>query len=235
MSKIVILSSAQQELQPILLRVTSLEKLQMNGMKFHVGQYKNHELYLGLTGVGMVNAASMATIAIERFKPDLLMFAGVAGGMQPQLKIGDVVVITEAAQPEMFTVNAAVRDTPFSHTMIHPYKQIMPPEWFKAATVEQKFSADSYTVHYGRGASTDQFPAPKQEYAMLLKENVLAIDMETVAVYQVGWMLDVDTIAVRGISNVLQTDGNDPDMVTADVKVAPERAAEVVLRVIESL
>lgn len=235
MSKIVILSSAQQELQPILSRLASLEVLQVNGLKFHVGQYKNHALCLGLTGVGMVNAASTATIAIEQFQPDLLMFSGVAGGMQPQVKIGDVVVVTEAAQPEMFTVNAAVRNTPFSHTMINPHKQMMPPEWFKAANIAQVLSASSYTVHYGRGASTDQFPAPKTEYAMLLQENVLAIDMETTAMYQVGWMFGVDAIAVRGISNVLRADGSDPDIVTADVKAAPERAAEVVLRVIASL
>ena len=85
----------------------------------------------------------------------------------------------------------------------------------------------------GRIVSSDQFPAPKEEYSLLFREHVLAIDMETAAMYQVGWITKVPTLAVRGISNCLLKDGSDPKMSEANVNEAPQRATDVCLDLIE--
>lgn len=56
------------------------------------GSIRGHEVVLAKAGLGKVNTAALAAIVWERNRPDLLVFTGVAGGLDPKLDIGDLVV-----------------------------------------------------------------------------------------------------------------------------------------------
>ncbi|OGT21915.1 MAG: hypothetical protein A3C55_01250 [Gammaproteobacteria bacterium RIFCSPHIGHO2_02_FULL_42_13] len=234
MPKIVILSSALQEIMPFYRHIADLKIGNKKHIEFQQGRFKAHEIILIITGVGMVNSATISALVIEWFQPDLLIFCGLAGGVSANVKMGDVVIATEAAEPEFLTIYSKFVDTPFEHTLIHPHHQMMQPEWFPSTSFPDiSKSHDEYDVHMGRIVSSDQFPAPKEEYSLLFREHVLAIDMETAAMYQVGWITKVPTLAVRGISNCLLKDGSDPKMSEANVNEAPQRATDVCLDLIE--
>lgn len=49
-------------------------------------------LALAQCGIGKVNAAAAATLLIDRFGADRLIFSGVAGGLNPQLAVGTVLL-----------------------------------------------------------------------------------------------------------------------------------------------
>ena len=49
-------------------------------------------------GIGKVNAALVATLLAERFGARLIAFSGVAGGLDPDLHIGDVVIADRTIQ-----------------------------------------------------------------------------------------------------------------------------------------
>ena len=51
-----------------------------------------------IVGVGKVNAAIVASLLIAHFDCRALLFSGVAGGLDPKLNIGDVVVATRVVQ-----------------------------------------------------------------------------------------------------------------------------------------
>ena len=46
-------------------------------------------------GIGKVNAAIGATMMIEKHHPDVIISSGCAGGADPSLNVGDVVVAAE--------------------------------------------------------------------------------------------------------------------------------------------
>ena len=59
---------------------------------FTFGEIDGTAICLGMTGIGKVNAAVSATQMCERVSPSILVFTGVAGGLDPSLDIGDVVI-----------------------------------------------------------------------------------------------------------------------------------------------
>ena len=67
----------------------------LNGTTFATGTIDNKPVVLFLSGVSMVNASMTTQLVIDRFTIDRIVFSGIAGGVNPQLDIGDVVVPEE--------------------------------------------------------------------------------------------------------------------------------------------
>jgi adenosylhomocysteine nucleosidase len=66
--------------------------------RFDRGRLDGHEVVLVGAGIGKVNTALVATLLADRFGCRLIVFSGVAGGLDPALHIGDVVVADRTVQ-----------------------------------------------------------------------------------------------------------------------------------------
>jgi adenosylhomocysteine nucleosidase len=64
----------------------------VNGTTFATGTIAGKPVVLFLSGISMVNAAMTTQTALDRFTIERIVFSGIAGGVDPDLKIGDVVV-----------------------------------------------------------------------------------------------------------------------------------------------
>lgn len=62
------------------------------GVVFVTGTMEGKPVVLFLSGVSMVNAAMTTQLAIDHFTVSRIVFSGVAGGVDPALDVGDVVV-----------------------------------------------------------------------------------------------------------------------------------------------
>ncbi|WP_119008373.1 5'-methylthioadenosine/S-adenosylhomocysteine nucleosidase [Vibrio superstes] len=59
---------------------------------FWQGEYLNYPVIVSRTEIGLANAAASTTLAIERFKPACIINQGTAGGHDPELYRGDIVI-----------------------------------------------------------------------------------------------------------------------------------------------
>ena len=59
---------------------------------FVAGTYKNYPVVIVRTEIGLANAAASTALAIEKFKPCAVINQGTAGGHDPALKIGDIII-----------------------------------------------------------------------------------------------------------------------------------------------
>ena len=71
------------------------ETKELGGYKFYRGTLLGKEIVLVECGIGKVNAAICSTLLIQEFKVDKVLFTGVAGGLNPDINIGDIVVSTD--------------------------------------------------------------------------------------------------------------------------------------------
>jgi len=66
-----------------------------NGVRFEHHRFHGLDLLLFPSGVSMVNAAMTTQLALDRFNVSHVLFAGIAGGIDPAHHIGDVIIPAE--------------------------------------------------------------------------------------------------------------------------------------------
>jgi len=81
----------------------------LHGAEIVAGTLAGHAVLLAESGVSMVNASLTAQSLIDRFKIERIVFSGIAGGIDPTLHVGDVVVPEEWAEPLETVI---MRETP---------------------------------------------------------------------------------------------------------------------------
>src|SRR5262249_11252144 len=68
------------------------------GIEVRHGTLDGRKVVLAESGVGKVNGALAATVMLDRFDCQGILFSGVAGGLDPALSVGDLVIGTEIIQ-----------------------------------------------------------------------------------------------------------------------------------------
>lgn len=97
-SRIGVVSAFEPEWQSLKADLANPETVRINGVDFVTGRLAGRDVVLFLSGVSMVNAAMTTQLALDRFGIEAIVFSGIAGGVDPALDIGDVVVADRWAQ-----------------------------------------------------------------------------------------------------------------------------------------
>lgn len=97
-TRIAVISAFEPEWIALQEMIEDREDHVISGTTFITGTMDGKPILLFLSGVSMVNAAMTTQIALERFEVDRIVFSGIAGGVDPELAIGDVVVSEQWSQ-----------------------------------------------------------------------------------------------------------------------------------------
>ncbi|MER1966867.1 5'-methylthioadenosine/S-adenosylhomocysteine nucleosidase [Castellaniella sp. GW247-6E4] len=90
--RIAVMSAFAPELALLSGRLAGPREYEANGVRFTTGSLEGKPVVLLLSGISMVNAAMNTQLVFDRFNVSHLMFSGIAGGVDPDLRIGDVSV-----------------------------------------------------------------------------------------------------------------------------------------------
>jgi adenosylhomocysteine nucleosidase len=117
--RIAIVSAFGAELEAFKQQATIQKTVVLNGRTVYIGTLAGHKVVMTLSGVSMVNAAMTTQALLDNFRIKQIVFSGIAGGVNPSLHIGDVVIPTQWAE---YQENFFARETaPGVFT---------PPVWF---------------------------------------------------------------------------------------------------------
>jgi adenosylhomocysteine nucleosidase len=107
--RIAVISAFEPEWIALQKEMTGTREQMINGNRFLLGTLGGKKVVLFLSGVSMTNAAMTTQLALDRFAIRSIVFSGVAGGIDPKLDVGDVVVANRWAE---YLESAFARKTP---------------------------------------------------------------------------------------------------------------------------
>ena len=96
--RIAVISAFQPEIVLLSSKLQAARKYSVNGNEFTTGTLAGRPVVLFLSGISMTNATMNTQLALDRFKVSHIVFSGIAGGVNPQLHVGDVTVPAQWGQ-----------------------------------------------------------------------------------------------------------------------------------------
>jgi len=96
--RIAVISAFQPEIVLLSSKLQAARKYSVNGNEFTTGTLAGKPVVLFLSGISMTNATMNTQLALDRFKVSHIVFSGIAGGVNPQLHVGDVTVPAQWGQ-----------------------------------------------------------------------------------------------------------------------------------------
>jgi 5''-methylthioadenosine/S-adenosylhomocysteine nucleosidase len=217
MGRIAIMAAMHEELAALLASMPDEQKDTVAGREFWVGHLEGREVVAVLSRIGKVAAATTATLLVERYGVDALLFTGVAGGLGAGVRVGDVVVADALLQHDMDASPIFPRwEVPLYGRSRFEADAAM-SERLRAAAADVLAHADTHlgaqalagfgiaspAVHRGLIISGDRFVSTAAESGALRAAlpDALAVEMEGAAVAQVCHDLGVPCAVMRTISD----------------------------------
>jgi len=218
--KIAILGAMPEEVEPILAKLGNYEVEEFAKNRYYKGVYKTVEVVVAYSKIGKVFSTLTATTMLEVFGCDILLFSGVAGAVNPKLKIGDLIAATQLAQHDLDI-------TIFGH----PHGFVPEGSVYVKSSEEllllAKDVARDLEVELQEGiiATGDQFIASEEKKEFIASTfQADALEMEGASVAVVCDALGVPFFVLRSISDAADMDAgfNFDEFVQSSAKISAD-------------
>ena len=226
-----IIAAMDKELDLLKEEIEFDDSVVVSGMTFYLSHINDKKIVLVRCGVGKVHAAVCTELLIDRFKVDCVINTGVAGALNADLNIGDIVISKSAVMHDMDvtafgykkgqTPGLTVVEFNASDYLVENIKNI----------IDELGLGIKYIV--GSIASGDQFVSSKEDKEGILKNfNVDCVEMEGASIAQVCYMNNLPFVIIRCMSDKADDTG------LVDYKEfsnnAAKNSAKIVLNFIKS-
>lgn len=198
------------------------------GMEFFEGELKGSPVVVVKSGIGKVNAAVCTQILIDDFGVEAVVNTGIAGSLNPEINIGDIVISTDVVHHDMDAVSFGYEPGQIPQMEVFSF-QADPKLAACAEAVCRKVNPE-VQVFRGRVASGDQFVAERK-----VKERIattfhgFCTEMEGAAIAQTAYLNKVPFVILRAISDKAD------DSASVDYPVFEKKAAEHCVNLVEGM
>jgi adenosylhomocysteine nucleosidase len=211
-----ILGAFEREVTLLEDRLTERLEHQIEGIRFVAGKLNGRNVVVVWTGIGKVNAAMTTTLLIEHFKPKHIIFTGIAGAVNPELRPGDIVIAEKTAHHDMGTVwpeglfvkGVKNRLDGIENPVFFPTDEMLVTLAQQAAEridmqrIETVAGQRKPKIITGVIVTGDSFIASTEKCAELRKKlEADAVEMEGAAVAQICYQRQIDHLVIRSISD----------------------------------
>lgn len=228
---IAIIVAMQEEMQEIQKIMDNIQEKTIHGLIIQEGEINGLKSILVESGVGKVNAARTTQILVDNYSLKYVINVGSAGGLQENLKIGDIVIgdnlvqhdfdITAFGHPKGYISNLGI-NLKSDEELIKQAKKAI-----KNINEEQ----EDINIVMGTIASGDIF-CTKVEMKNKIKSKfgAICVEMEGAAIAQVCTLDNIPFIIIRSISDV--PNGNNQIEFNQFLKQASKRCAQFIKQMI---
>ena len=225
--KIAIVVALQTEFDLVKNIFTSFKEVENRNITFFKGDISGKEGALMKCGIGKVNAAVRLSELINIFAPDMVVNTGVAGGIDTEVNVGDVVVGSQCCYHDVWCGEGA-------------WGQMQGlPLYFdgsqKVLDIVEGLSLDN--LHTGLICTGDQF-ITEAIGLQTIKHNfpkALAVDMESAAMAHICYQRNIPFASIRVISDTPDKETDNQTQYFDFWETAPKRTFDVLKKVLGKL
>lgn len=193
-----IIGAMDVELEKLKEQMTDAHTETVSGISFMCGTLWGYPTVAAVSGVGKVNAAICTQAMIMKYSPGFIINSGVAGGLEPTLKICDIVIADNVVQHDMDT--SALGD-PVGFISGLDIVNI-PCSEKNCRMLEHAVKAAGLRSITGTIASGDQFINSLEKKTYLTEKfHAFACEMEGAAIGHVCFKNKIPFCVIRSISD----------------------------------
>ena len=211
-----ILGAFDKEITLLEDQLSNRKQRTIEGIRFASGKLNGRAVVVAWTGVGKVNAAMTTTLLIEHFKPKHVLFTGIAGAVNPELRRGDIVIARKTAHHDMGTVwpeglffkGVKNRLDGLENPVFFPADEELMTRARRAADqvdlepIERASGQRKPRIITGVVVTGDVFVASAGKCAELRERlDADAVEMEGAAVAQICYQRRIGCLVIRSISD----------------------------------
>lgn len=197
--KIGIIGAMAQEIEILRQVMVEPKVTELAGCKIFEGKINNTRVALLQSGIGKVAAAIGTTLLIQLTQPDMIINTGSAGGLDPDLNVGDILISTEVRyhDVDVTAFGYEIGQLPANPPTFSPNEQLV-----ELAQKEAKKAG--YNVVSGLICSGDALINGNDKINQIRQNfpNVVAVEMEAAAIAQVCHGFNLPFVIVRAVSDV---------------------------------
>ena len=199
--RIGIIGAMHEEIIELKEAMTEIKEVVIKNLTFFEGKLHSKDVVLVQSGIGKVNAAIATTLLISNFNIDKIIFTGVAGAVNNDISVTDIVIGTDLIESDMDVTaggNYKLGDIPGMKNSIF---KADPYLFTLAESVAIKLFGKN-KIHTGRIISRDEFVASTEKVNKLREIfNAECVEMEGAAVAHVCEIMNVPFVIIRSISD----------------------------------
>jgi adenosylhomocysteine/aminodeoxyfutalosine nucleosidase len=227
--KIAILGAMQEEIEPLLSYMEEAKAVSYANNVYYECKYRGKDVVIAYSKIGKVFSALTATLLIEKFGCEALLFSGVAGAIHEDLKVGDLIIADGLCQHDLDI-------TAFGHPYgFVPEGDVCIVSDVKLRDIAKEVAKEKDIVlKEGVIATGDQFVACSDRKNWVKDTfNAHALEMEGASVAVVCNALNVPFFILRAISDSADDDaGFDFD---AFLESSAKISADFIMHMVEKI
>ncbi len=169
------------------------------------GRLGNNDIVLWQCGIGKVNAAVGTMRLIQEHHPNAILSTGLAGGIDPQMQVGDILAATQCVYHDVDCGGIASGGVcPLGQVQGLPARydadQLLLDH---ALTLGERLKVKGERLMTGLICTGDQFITDRERQNVIKRNFVdgLACDMESAAIAQTCYLMKVPFLSLRVISD----------------------------------
>ncbi|MBS5824981.1 MAG: 5'-methylthioadenosine/adenosylhomocysteine nucleosidase [Clostridium argentinense] len=203
MKTIGIIGAMDLEIELIKNNITILKEEIYAGFKFYIGAFKNVNLVLTSCSIGKVNAAACTQILIDKFRVTSIINTGIAGGLNDEVKICDIVISNNVTYHDVCK---------------EQMKGWFPfVEYFETSNLLVEVAVQAYknleikefNYHIGRIVTGEAFISDNEAKINIIKNySPHCVEMEGSAIGHVAYINKIPFIVIRSISDNADNDAH---------------------------
>ena len=197
------------------------QRNQERGLLGYTGTYRGRSVSVQATGMGCPSAAivieELVQLGVQR-----MLRIGTCGGLQPDMKIGDLVI----------AISAVPADSTAMHLVREPHAPTADWELVHAAVHAAKEQGKA--VRVGPIVSSDLFYNPDDgQYGRWSDRGILAVEMEAAVLFTVGALRGIETGCLLLVSDVV-VEGEFKRITDEEMRAAVDQMTELALVTVTS-